>query len=139
MDVLSMYCDRRLVADLLEKVGLDGGYVDKFQHELSGGEAQRVCIARAICTNPKFLLLDEAISSLDVSVQVQILDLLKRLRRDLNMSYLFITHDIQAAAYICDRLIIFNDGAVIEETPIAEIGNVHDAYSRKLLSAVITV
>ena len=139
MDAMSMHCDREIVTGLLKKVGLDETYLDRFPHELSGGQAQRVCIARAISTNPKFLLLDEAISSLDVSVQVQILQLLKDLRRDLNMSYLFITHDIQAAAYICDELIIFNEGRIIEQVPIEEIGHVKDEYSRRLLSAVITV
>ena len=139
MDILTMPCDRKTAADLLEQVGLDGAYLDRYQHELSGGEAQRVCIARAISTNPKFLLLDEAISSLDVSVQVQILDLLRELRKRCSMSYLFITHDIQAAAYICDRLIIFKNGELVEETPVAQLGDVHEEYSKKLLHSVITV
>ena len=98
-----------------------------------------MCIARAISTNPKFLLLDEAISSLDVSVQVQILDLLRELRKSCSMSYLFITHDIQAAAYICDRLIIFKSGEIVEETPISRLGEVREEYSKKLLHSVITV
>ena len=139
MDAMSMHCDREVATGLLKKVGLDETYLDRFPHELSGGQAQIVCIARAISTSPKFLLLDEAISSLDVSVQVQILQLLKDLRRDMNMSYLFITHDIQAAAYICDELIIFNEGRIIEQVPIEEIGHVKEDYSRRLLSAVITV
>ena len=139
MDVLGMYCDRQAAASLLKQVGLDGDYLDRYQHELSGGETQRVCIARAISTNPKFLLLDEAISSLDVSVQVQILDLLRELRKSCSMSYLFITHDIQAAAYICDRLIIFKSGEIVEETPISRLGEVREEYSKKLLHSVITV
>ena len=139
MDAMSMHCDREIATELLKKVGLDETYLDKFPHELSGGQAQRVCIARAISIRPKFLLLDEAISSLDVSVQVQILDLLRKLRKDLNMSYLFITHDIQAAAYICDELIIFNSGKIIEQVPIEKIGQVQNDYSKRLLSAVITV
>lgn len=139
LDVLGQYHDDQTMKELLKKVGLAESFLYKYQHELSGGEAQRVCIARAVATNPKFLLLDEAISSLDVSVQVQILDLLKTLREEHRMSYLFITHDIQAAAYICDRLIIFHDGKIVEETPIEQIGNVQAAYAKKLFHAVITV
>jgi len=138
LDVFGKYSDEKTVAALLSQVGLDGSYLEKYPHELSGGETQRVCIARAISTNPRFLLLDEAISSLDVSVQVQILDLLKDLRETHEMSYLFITHDIQAAAYICDRLIIFKNGTIVEETPVDAIGSVREEYSRKLLNSVIT-
>lgn len=139
MDVLGIYNDKRTISGLLERVGLDGSFLNRFQHELSGGETQRVCIARAISTSPRFLLLDEAISSLDVTVQVQILDLLKQLRQQSNMSYLFITHDIQAAAYICDNLIIFNNGVVVEKSSIERISEVKEEYSQKLLNAVITV
>ncbi len=139
MDVLGKYYNQELMINLLARVGLNDSYMGRYQHELSGGEAQRVCIARALSTNPKFLLLDEAISSLDVSVQVQILDLLKELRAEYNMSYLFITHDMPAAAYLCDRLIIFHAGMIVEETPIENIGGVKEAYSKKLLNAVITL
>lgn len=131
--------DRSAVAALLAQVGLDASYLDRRQHELSGGQIQRVCIARAIGRQPKFLLLDEALSSLDVSVQVQILQLLKRLRQTYRMGYLFITHDIQAAAYICDELIIFNEGAVVEQIPVEQLARAETPYARKLLHAVITV
>lgn len=139
MDVLGKYNDENMVEGLLCQVGLDGSFLNRYQHELSGGEAQRVCIARAISTNPRFLLLDEAISSLDVSVQVQVLDLLKELRKKHKMSYLFITHDIQAAAYICDRFLIFNSGMIVEQTSVDHIGEVKEEYTKKLLNAVITV
>ena len=99
---------------LLEEVGLSAEYLDKYPHMLSGGEAQRVAIARAISINPQYILFDEAISSLDMSIQTQILDLLRRLRRTRHLSYIFITHDIQAATYVCDRLIIFKDGQIEE-------------------------
>lgn len=79
---------------LLEEVGLSKAYMDKYPNMLSGGEAQRVAIARAICINPKYILFDEAISSLDMSIQTQILDLLIHLRETRQLSYIFITHDI---------------------------------------------
>ncbi|MCE3399453.1 ATP-binding cassette domain-containing protein, partial [Staphylococcus aureus] len=82
------------VIRLLEEVGLSAEYLDKYPHMLSGGEAQRVAIARAISINPQYILFDEAISSLDMSIQTQILDLLRRLRRTRHLSYIFITHDI---------------------------------------------
>jgi ABC-type dipeptide/oligopeptide/nickel transport system, ATPase component len=125
------------IIQVLEDVGLNRSYLKKYPHELSGGEAQRVCIARAISTEPQFLLLDEAISSLDVSIQTQILNLFLKLKEKYKMSYLFITHDIQAAVYICDRIIFFNDGKIIEETSVNNIGRVKDSYSRSLLAAVI--
>ncbi len=139
MDVIGKYHDASIVENLLQQVGLHSGYLGRLPHELSGGEVQRVCIARAISTEPQLLILDEAVSSLDVSIQLQILELLKNIRKQHNMSYLFITHDIQAAAYICDRLIIFNDGCIIEQLPTADIGKAKAAYSKQLLNAVITI
>ncbi|AOY74585.1 ABC transporter ATP-binding protein [Clostridium formicaceticum] len=125
------------VVDLLYRVGLDESYLKKYSHELSGGEAQRVCIARAISTNPDFLLLDEAVSSLDVSVQTQILKLLSQLKNEMNISYLFITHDIQSVTYLCDRVIFFNEGRVVEQVNIENLSQVQNDYSKRLLSAVI--
>ncbi|WP_240371849.1 ABC transporter ATP-binding protein [Anoxybacteroides rupiense] len=123
---------------LLNQVGLDPSYRKKYPHELSGGEAQRVCIARAISTEPKCILLDEAISSLDVSVQTQVLDLLKKLKKSYNMSYIFITHDIQAAAYICDRVIFFRNGQIEEIVKTEHLKDVQSEYARKLLQMIIT-
>lgn len=127
----------RMVVNLLEQVGLNAEYCGKLPHELSGGEAQRVCIARAISTGPQFLVLDEAISSLDASVQTQILNLLKELKEQYQMSYLFITHDIQAVAYLCDRVLFFHNGQVVEQSPVSRLSQVKNAYSKKLLSSVI--
>ncbi|OAS82204.1 MULTISPECIES: ABC transporter ATP-binding protein [Metabacillus] len=123
---------------LLNQVGLSSSYKEKYPHELSGGEVQRVCIARAISTEPKCVLLDEAISSLDVSVQTQVLELLIELKKIYNMSYIFITHDIQAAAYICDRVLIFRDGQIEEMIKIEQLKDVQSEYARKLLQALIT-
>ncbi|MHA7582010.1 ABC transporter ATP-binding protein [Paenibacillus vandeheii] len=123
---------------LLHQVGLNSSYRLKYAHELSGGEAQRVCIARAISTEPRCIVFDEAISSLDVSVQIQVLRLLKELKQFYQMSYVFITHDIQAAAYICDRIIIFRDGQIEEMVPIKQLKDVQSEYARKLLTYLIT-
>ncbi|NGZ77099.1 ABC transporter ATP-binding protein [Saccharibacillus alkalitolerans] len=123
---------------LLLQVGLNASYRSKYPHELSGGEAQRVCIARAVSTRPRCILLDEAVSSLDVSVQIQVLRLLKELKSSLNMSYIFITHDIQAAAYLCDRIIIFREGRIEETMAVEHLKDVQSAYARKLLDALIT-
>ena len=125
------------VVDLLGQVGLNAGYCSKLPHELSGGEAQRVCIARAISTGPQFLVLDEAISSLDTLVQTQILNLLIELKERYQMSYLFITHDIQAVAYLCDRVLFFHNGRVVEQSPVSGLSRVKNEYSRKLLFSVI--
>lgn len=123
---------------LLHQVGLNPSYRKKYPHELSGGEAQRVCIARAISTEPKCIVFDEAISSLDGAVQLQVLELLKELRNIYRMSYVLITHDIQAAAYICDRVIIFRNGQIEEAVRIEQLKDVQSAYAKKLLQMIIT-
>lgn len=123
---------------LLRQVGLSPSYRKKYPYELSGGEAQRVCIARAVATEPKCILLDEAVSSLDGSVQFQVLELLKSLRKIYGMSYIFITHDIQAAAYICDRVMIIQNGQIEETVPVQQLKDVQSSYSRKLLQMMIT-
>ena len=123
------------VIALLEKVGLSEEFLFRYPHELSGGQLQRVCIARAIATKPKFLLLDEAVSSLDVSVQVQVLDLLLKLKETEKLSYLFITHDLLTVTYICDRVIFFKEGEIVEQVDnIHELKNVQNEYSKALLS-----
>jgi nickel transport system ATP-binding protein len=123
---------------LLNQVGLDSSYKEKYPHELSGGQVQRVCIARAIATEPKCILLDEAISSLDVSVQVQVLKLLKELKEIYRIGYIFITHDIQAASYICDRIIFLKNGKIEETVETSNLKNVQSEYARELLQKLIT-
>ena len=94
------------IPELLERVGLPKTLRNRYPHELSGGQLQRVCIARAIAAKPRFIVFDEAISSLDVSVQAQVLELLLELKGD--MTYLFIAHDVQAVTYLCDRILFLH-------------------------------
>lgn len=125
------------VRQLLEKVGLSDTLINRYPHELSGGQLQRVCIARAISSHPKILVLDEAISSLDVSVQAQVLDLLKQLKKEMQMTYLFIAHDLQAVTYLCDRLLFLYKGQIVEQVACKDLAHVQNNYAQKLLQSVI--
>ncbi|MPW27230.1 ATP-binding cassette domain-containing protein [Alkalibaculum sp. M08DMB] len=125
------------IDELLQKVGLFLDAKDRYIHELSGGQIQRICIARAISTNPKFLVLDEAISSLDVSVQTQILDLLQQLQVEMKMTYLFIAHDLQAVSHLCNKILFLYKGEIVEELHSGQLANVQNHYAKKLLGSVI--
>ena len=126
------------VKKLIKIVGLSEEFLERFPNELSGGQLQRVCIARAIVTKPKFILLDEAVSSLDVSTQVEILDLLQKLKKEYNLSYIFITHDLLTITYICDSVIFFKDGKIEEKiNDIRNLKNIKKDYSKRLLEEVI--
>lgn len=127
------------VIALLEEVGLSNDYLDKYPNMLSGGEAQRVAIARSICIHPKYILFDEAISSLDMSIQVQILDLLKQIQKNREISYIFITHDIQAATYLCDRLIIFKDGQIEEQIETVDLSQTNNNYTKALIEKQLSI
>lgn len=119
----------------LDKITED--LLDRYPHELSGGQLQRVCIARSISTKPKFIVLDEAISSLDVSIQAQILELLKDLKDELNITYLFIAHDLQVVTYLCDRIIFLYRGEVVENIHSLYLAYVKNSYAKRLLNSVI--
>ncbi len=121
---------------LLELVGLDESYRNRFPHELSGGQLQRVCIARAVACEPEIILFDEAVSSLDAHTQVQVMDLLRELKDRLNLTYVFITHDLPSITYLCDEVLFLYQGKVTEYLPIEEIGNTKDDYARKLLETI---
>ncbi|GIP18009.1 ABC transporter ATP-binding protein [Paenibacillus montaniterrae] len=125
------------IVKLLVQVGLDGSYLAKYPHQLSGGEAQRVCIARAVSTKPSCILLDEAVSSLDGSVQMQVLELLKELKDTLGVGYIFITHDIAAAAYLCDRMLIIKGGMIEELIETKHLKEVQSSYAKELLQKII--
>jgi nickel transport system ATP-binding protein len=107
---------------------------------LSGGQLQRICIARAVATKPEMILLDEAISSLDASTQTQIMDLLIRLRQEYGFSYFFITHDLTAVTYMCDRVCFLNEGRITERVDnIKKLPLVTDDYAKKLLASIVLV
>ena len=126
--------------ELLERVGLSEAFLGRYPHELSGGQLQRVAIARAVALNPKILLLDEAISSLDAATQVQVMDLLKDLRHERGLSYLFITHDLTAITYFCDRVRFMKNGVFVEGVDdMRQISRVKTPYARDLLDAVMGI
>ena len=128
------------ICELLEQVGLPAAFISRYPHELSGGQLQRVCIARALAIRPRIILLDEAISSLDASTQVQIMDLLIELRRDLGLSYLFITHDLTSITYLCDRVIFIDAGTIVEQVDdIRRIAMIRNDYARNLLGSVMGI
>lgn len=126
------------VRALLAMVGLDEGFLDLYPHQLSGGEQQRVGIARAIATEPDLVVLDEPTSALDVSVRAEILDLLADLRERLGLAYLFISHDLTAVRRVCQRVAIMYLGRIVETGPTEEIfARPLHPYSRALLSSVL--
>ncbi len=130
--------DRRAEVDrLLELVGLSAEFADRFPHELSGGQLQRVCIARAVACKPEIILFDEAISSLDAHTQVQVMDLLRELKDRLGLTYIFITHDLTSITYLCDDVLFLYQGRVTEHLPVERISETKDEYARKLLESIV--
>ncbi len=111
------------VFDLLRKVGLEEKFFGRYPHEFSGGQRQRVCIARALAVNPQFLICDESVSALDVSVQAQVLNLLNELKKEFKFTYIFISHDLSVVKFMSDRMVVMNKGK------IEEIGDADDIYN----------
>ncbi|RRJ66817.1 ATP-binding cassette domain-containing protein [Paenibacillus oralis] len=128
---------RKIVTDTLEQVGLDNSYLKRYPHELSGGQRQRVGIASALVLNPKFIVIDEAVSALDVSIQSQILNLLKELQQRHGLTYLFISHDLNVVQYMSDRVGVMYLGKMVEIIDVREAKRepLHP-YTQALFSAI---
>ncbi len=126
--------------ELLDAVQLDAAFLNRYPHEFSGGQRQRIAIARALALEPQILILDEPVSALDVSVQAQVLNLLKQIQRARNLSVLFVTHDFAVARFLCDEIAVMQHGKIVEHGPAEDIlARPQHAYTQKLLAAVPSV
>ena len=129
-------CAERVMT-LLEQVGMEADFYDRYPHELSGGQRQRVVIARALATEPRLLILDEAVAALDISVQAQVLNLLNDLKKELQLSYLFISHDLNVVKYMADRIMVMEKGILVEEGEADELYfHPKQPYTKDLIKAL---
>ena len=128
---------RELARDMLSKVGLRPEYMHRYPHAFSGGERQRIVIARALITNPRLIIADEAVAALDVSVRSQVLNLMERLQQEFNLTYLFISHDLSVVRHLCDRVVVMYVGRIVE---IADTDDLYEKpkhpYTEALMSAL---
>ena len=131
---------RRIISEALEEVGLDPATQDRYPHEFSGGQRQRIAIARALALKPRFMVLDEPTSALDMSVQAQIVDLLRDLQRRHRLAYLFISHDLRVIRAMSHHIIVLRGGRVVEQGPAAALfANPRDPYTRALFDAAFRI
>lgn len=131
---------RTKALSLLEKVSLPAAYFNRYPHELSGGQRQRVCIARALALNPQFIICDESVSALDVSVQAQVLNLLNQLKQEFGFTYIFISHDLSVVRFMSDRIIVMHKGQIVEIGQADEVyTNPQSLYTQKLIASIPTI
>ncbi|MEX0718054.1 MAG: ABC transporter ATP-binding protein [Planctomycetaceae bacterium] len=130
--------DRRdRAAKVLEEVGLEPGHLSRYPHEFSGGQRQRICVARALSVEPDFIICDESVSALDVSVQAQVLNLLKDLQEERKLTYIFISHDLSVVKFMSDMMAVMNEGKIVEFGPSENIyANPREDYTRRLIDAI---
>jgi peptide/nickel transport system ATP-binding protein len=130
---------RERAAELLERVGLSADAMNRYPHQFSGGQRQRICIARSLALNPKFIICDESVSALDVSVQAQVLNLLKELQHDFKLTYIFISHDLSVVKFMSDRILVMNNGQIVEQGTAESIyREPKEEYTQKLIAAIPT-
>ncbi|MBD2295730.1 ABC transporter ATP-binding protein [Anabaena sphaerica FACHB-251] len=130
---------RERAVELLERVGLSADDMKRYPHQFSGGQRQRVCIARSLALNPKFIICDESVSALDVSVQAQVLNLLKELQHDFKLTYIFISHDLSVVKFMSDRILVMNQGKIVESGTSESIYlQPQEEYTQKLIAAIPT-
>ena len=128
---------RQMVCELLEQVGLEATQYDRYPHEFSGGQRQRICIARALAVNPRLVICDESVSALDVSVQAQVLNLLNRLKKERNLTYIFISHDLSVVRFMSDRVLVMYNGKPVEYNHADELfDHPKNNYTKKLIAAL---
>lgn len=131
---------RQKVDEVLDMVKLPRSSLDKYPHQFSGGERQRIAIARAIVTGPEFIVCDEPVSSLDMTVQVEVLRLLKEIQKRLSMTYLFISHDLRVIKFMCDRVAVMRHGKIVETGTTSEVySKPSHPYTKLLLSSVLDI
>jgi len=129
---------RKNIEEILELIKLPASALDKYPHQFSGGERQRIAIGRALLTRPELIICDEPVSSLDVTIQLQILKLLKDIQKRFNITYLFISHDLRVVRFICDRVAVMKDGKIVEEGNTSDIySHPKHPYTKTLLSSVL--
>lgn len=130
---------RERAVELLERVGLSADAMNRYPHQFSGGQRQRVCIARSLALNPKFIICDESVSALDVSVQAQVLNLLKELQDDFQLTYIFISHDLSVVKFMSDRILVMNRGQIVEQGTAQSIyREPKEEYTQKLIASIPT-